>query len=154
MRVGQYNRVTDATKQNTESSRSHAIFIATLIQKQSSRESIFQLYLVDLAGSEKQKKSMATGLRLRESQAINRSLLALGNVIFALSQKHKHIPYRDSKLTRILQNSFGGNSKTVLIICCSPIAFNAKETLATLRFGKRTEHIENKPIMLNVKKNS
>lgn len=98
-----------------------------------------QLSLVDLAGSEKISKTHASGERLREAQQINTSLLALGNVIVALSRRGKarHIPYRDSKLTRLLKNSFGGNAKTSLIVNVSPHSYNFAETLSTLRFGDR-----------------
>ena len=104
------------------------------------------LYLVDLAGSEKVSKTGASGARLEEAKVINKSLLSLGNVIAALSTNSSFVPYRDSKLTRILQNSFGGNSKTTLIITCSPHSWNSKETLSTLRFGDRSKTIQNTPV--------
>jgi kinesin family protein 5 len=99
-----------------------------------------QLYLADLAGSEKVSKTGAIGTRLDEAKTINKSLLALGNVIAALAsgKSRQHVPYRDSKLTRLLKNSFGGNSKTTLIITVTPHSWNAKETLSTLRFGDRS----------------
>lgn len=87
-------------------------------------------------------------MRLDEAKTINKSLLALGNVIFALAEstkKRKHVPYRDSKLTRILQNSFGGNSRTCLIVNASPSTYNDRETLSTLRFGDRCSKITNAP---------
>jgi len=103
-----------------------------------------KLFLVDLAGSEKVEKTGAEGTTLDEAKMINKSLSALGNVINALTDgKSKHIPYRDSKLTRILQDSLGGNSKTTLIINCSPSSFNELETLSTLRFGIRAKSIKN-----------
>lgn len=96
-----------------------------------------KLYFVDLAGSEKISKTNVTGQQLEEAKNINKSLSALGNVINALtSPKPEHIPYRDSKLTRILQESLGGNSKTTLIIASSMCSYNDKETLSTFRFGK------------------
>lgn len=102
-----------------------------------------KLYLVDLAGSE---KAGAEGKLLREANTINKLLSALGNVINALnSEKLCHIPYRDSKLTRILQESLGGNSRTFLLCCCSPSSFKASKTLSTLRFGARAKQIKNKP---------
>jgi hypothetical protein len=103
--------------------------------------------LVDLAGSEKVSKTKSEGARLDEAKTINTSLLALRQVIFALTsgQKGTHVPYRDSKLTRMLQNTFGGNSLTTLIINCSPNSFNDQETLSTLRFGSRTRQITNAP---------
>jgi kinesin family protein 5 len=121
------------------------------IMKQDTREDesvtkVSHLYLVDLAGSEKVSKTGASGARLEEAKIINKSLLALGNVIAALSTNNSFVPYRDSKLTRILQNSFGGNSKTALIITCSPHSWNSKETLSTLRFGDRSKTIQNMPV--------
>lgn len=109
-----------------------------------------QIYLVDLCGSEKIEKTGATDERLKEAQNINKSLLALGNVISALSDKKRHTPYRDSKLTRLLQNCFGGNSFTSLILCCSSNSYNAGETLSTLRFGDRANRIQNKPVVNQV----
>jgi kinesin family protein 3/17 len=100
------------------------------------------LNLVDLAGSERQRKTNAVGDRLREAIEINLSLSALGNVISALVDgKIKHIPYRDSKLTRILQDSLGGNTKTVMIAAVSPAAYNYEESLSTLRYASRAKFI-------------
>jgi len=105
-----------------------------------------KLYLVDLAGSEKISKTGATGLTLEEAKTINKSLTTLGMVINSLTDgKSSHIPYRESKLTRVLQESLGGNSKTCLIITCSPSVYNDSETLSTLRFGLRAKKIKNKP---------
>jgi kinesin family member 5 len=102
--------------------------------------------LVDLAGSEKISKTGATGTTLDEAKMINKSLTTLGMVINALTdKKSNHIPYRDSKLTRILSESLGGNSKTCLVVTCSPSPFNDQETLSTLRFGSRARSIKNKP---------
>lgn len=102
--------------------------------------------MVDLAGSEKISKTGATGTTLDEAKMINKSLTTLGMVINALTdKKSNHIPYRDSKLTRILSESLGGNSKTCLIVTCSPSPFNDQETLSTLRFGSRARSIKNKP---------
>ena len=132
---------------NAESSRSHSIFVLTISQKNLETGSIRsgQLFLVDLAGSEKVGKTGATGQTLEEAKKINKSLSALGNVINALTDgTSRHIPYRDSKLTRILQESLGGNSRTTLIINCSPSSFNDAETLSTLRFGMRAKTIKNK----------
>jgi kinesin family member 5 len=108
--------------------------------------SIFKnIQIQDLAGSEMVKKTNASGQQLEEAKTINKSLSALGQVINALTDdKATHIPYRDSKLTRILQDSLGGNSKTVLIVACSPSLFNASETISTLRFGMRAKSIQNK----------
>ncbi|RXH82323.1 hypothetical protein DVH24_036664 [Malus domestica] len=108
-----------------------------------------KLILVDLAGSEKVEKTGAEGKVLEEAKTINKSLSALGNVINALtcgsSGKANHIPFRDSKLTRILQDSLGGNSRTALLCCCSPSPSNALESLSTLRFGMRAKHIKMSP---------
>lgn len=101
---------------------------------------------MDLAGSERQSKTGATGERLKEATKINLSLSALGNVISALVDgRCKHIPYRDSKLTRLLQDSLGGNTKTLMIACLSPADNNYDETLSTLRYANRAKNIKNKP---------
>ena len=133
---------------NAESSRSHSIFIitATCNNTANGTKKRGKLYLVDLAGSEKVSKTGAKGETLKEAQAINQSLSALGNVINALTDgTSRHVPYRDSKLTRILSESLGGNSKTTLIINCSPSSYNLEETLSTLRFGNRAKSIKNTP---------
>ena len=107
-----------------------------------------RLYLVDLAGSEKIDKTGAKGQTLEEAKKINLSLTTLGMVITALTDKSKkHIPYRESKLTRILSESLGGNSKTCLVITCSPHPYNVQETLSTLRFGTRARSIKNKAVV-------
>ena len=100
------------------------------------------LFLVDLAGSEKVSKTGAKGLRLEEAKNINSSLTSLGMVINALSEKAPHVPYRDSKLTMLLMDALGGNSKTTLVICCNPEYDHSPETLSTLRFGERAKHIQ------------
>ena len=103
-----------------------------------------RLYLVDLAGSEKISKTGAAGQTLEEAKMINKSLTTLGKVINALTDsKQHHIPYRESKLTRILSESLGGNSKTCLVITCSPSPYNEAETISTLRFGARARSIKN-----------
>merc|ERR1719422_2210807 len=105
-----------------------------------------KLNLVDLAGSERQAKTEATGARLKEATKINLSLSALGNVISALVDgRSQHIPYRDSKLTRLLQDSLGGNTKTMMIACLSPADNNYEETISTLRYANRAKNIKNKP---------
>uniref|UniRef100_A0A336KMA5 Kinesin-like protein n=1 Tax=Culicoides sonorensis TaxID=179676 RepID=A0A336KMA5_CULSO len=134
------------TNMNEHSSRSHSVFLINVQQEclESHRKLSGKLYLVDLAGSEKVSKTGAEGHVLDEAKNINKSLSALGNVISALADGHKsHIPYRDSKLTRILQESLGGNAKTTIIICCSPAEFNEAETKTTLDFGKRAKTIHN-----------
>ncbi len=147
MNKGSANRAVGSTRMNADSSRSHSIFIMTVQQKHKISMDIKsgKLFLVDLAGSEKVKKTGASGTRLDEAKTINKSLSCLGNVINALSEKSKFVPYRDSKLTRLLQDSLGGNSLTTLIINCSPSAYNDQETLSTLRFGIRAKSIKNKP---------
>lgn len=108
--------------------------------------SVSKLYFVDLAGSEKIAKTHVSGQQLEEAKNINKSLTCLGMVIQALtSDKKEHVPYRDSKLTRILSESLGGNAKTTLVIACSMCTYNDKETLGTLRFGARAKAIKNKP---------
>lgn len=102
--------------------------------------------MVDLAGSERQSKTKAEGARLKEATKINLSLSALGNVISALVDgRQTHIPYRDSKLTRLLQDSLGGNTKTVMICAISPADYNYDETLSSLRYASRAKSIKNKP---------
>ncbi|PNY29373.1 Kinesin-like protein [Tolypocladium capitatum] len=147
MRRGGNSRAVAATNMNQESSRSHSIFVVTITQKnvETGSAKSGQLFLVDLAGSEKVGKTGASGQTLEEAKKINKSLSALGMVINALTDgKSSHIPYRDSKLTRILQESLGGNSRTTLIINCSPSSYNDAETLGTLRFGTRAKSIKNK----------
>lgn len=147
MEMGQRSRVVASTNMNLESSRSHSIFSLTVNQRNVNTNSQKRgmLYLVDLAGSEKVGKTGATGQTLEEAKKINKSLSALGMVINALTDgKSTHIPYRDSKLTRILQESLGGNSRTTLIINCSPSSYNDAETVSTLRFGMRAKSIKNK----------
>lgn len=146
--AGIANRAVGETQMNSASSRSHCAFLIIIQQTNTEDRSVKtgKLYLVDLAGSEKVEKTGAEGKLLHEAKTINKSLSALGNVINALtSEKLCHIPYRDSKLTRILQESLGGNSRTALLCCCSPSSFNASETLSTLRFGARAKQIKNKP---------
>ena len=159
--MGEKNRATASTKMNEHSSRSHAILILRIEHsikmmtktkvknvKQATDRIITcsDLYLVDLAGSERVKKTGATADRLKEAKLINQSLLALGNVISALSDpKSTHISYRDSKLTRLLQNSLGGNSKTALIVTVSPSTYNTDETISSLFFALRAMKVQNKP---------
>ena len=148
LEIGSANRAQAATNMNEHSSRSHSIFILTINQtnKKEGYSKIGKLYLVDLAGSEKISKTGATGHTLEEAKIINKSLTTLGRVINNLTDgKSTHIPYRESKLTRVLQESLGGNSKTCLIITCSPSIYNESESLSTLRFGERAKKIKNKP---------
>lgn len=149
MESGNSHRVVKETNMNDKSSRSHAIFIiyVEVSEKTTTRTLIKagKLNLVDLAGSERQKKTGAEGDRLKEAIKINLSLSALGNVINALVEKSHHIPYRDSKLTMLLQDSLGGNTKTLMIAVVSPADYNYEETLSTLRYASRAKFIQNKP---------
>ncbi|XP_023717157.1 kinesin heavy chain isoform X2 [Cryptotermes secundus] len=143
---GKSNRHIAVTNMNEHSSRSHSVFLINVKQEnlENQKKLSGKLYLVDLAGSEKVSKTGAEGTVLDEAKNINKSLSALGNVISALADGNKtHIPYRDSKLTRILQESLGGNARTTIIICCSPASFNEAETKSTLEFGKRAKTIKN-----------
>ena len=147
--VGQKARATGATKMNPGSSRSHSILTVTIEtsetdDKGTAHYRVGRLNLVDLAGSERQKRTGATGERLDEAKSINMSLAALGNVIKALVSKKQHIPYRDSKLTRLLQDSLGGNSKTCMIAAIGPASLSYVETLSTLRYANRAKSIKNK----------
>lgn len=165
---GSLSRATGSTNMNNQSSRSHAIFTITLEQmrklnavslgdsppSESMNEEYLcaKLHLVDLAGSERAKRTGSDGLRFKEGVHINKGLLALGNVISALGDEKKrkegvHVPYRDSKLTRLLQDSLGGNSRTVMIACISPADINAEETLNTLKYANRARNIQNKPVV-------
>ncbi|NXF99803.1 KIF4 protein, partial [Sakesphorus luctuosus] len=150
---GNNARTVAATAMNSQSSRSHAIFTICIDQKKKSDKNCSfhsKLHLVDLAGSERQKKTKAEGDRLKEGININKGLLALGNVISALGDENKKggfVPYRDSKLTRLLQDSLGGNSHTLMIACVSPADSNLEETLNTLRYADRARKIKNKPIV-------
>lgn len=152
MEAGNNSRATGSTAMNKTSSRSHAIF--TIVLESRSREhpddyTVSKFNLVDLAGSERIKRTRAEGDRLKEGIKINAGLLALGNVISALGEgkQGQYIPYRDSKLTRLLQNSLGGNSMTVMIACASPAATNSEETLNTLRYADRARKIKNKAVV-------
>ena len=168
---GSQNRATASTCMNAVSSRSHAVFTITMEKTcaasapASSEDTppgpegatsldgsavIARMHLVDLAGSERAKRTKAEGQRLKEGININRGLLALGNVISALTVEGGsggHVPYRDSKLTRMLQDSLGGNSRTVMIACVSPADSNFEETLNTLKYANRAKNIKNKAVI-------
>ena len=168
---GSQNRATASTCMNAVSSRSHAVFTITM-EKTSGMPAgvssddtptgpeggmaldgstvIARMHLVDLAGSERAKRTKAEGQRLKEGININKGLLALGNVISALTVEGGsggHVPYRDSKLTRMLQDSLGGNSRTVMIACVSPADSNFEETLNTLKYANRAKNIKNKAVV-------
>ncbi|XP_053412060.1 kinesin-like protein KIF21A isoform X3 [Nycticebus coucang] len=174
LKLGALSRTTASTQMNVQSSRSHAIFTIHVCQtrvcpqidaenatdnkiiSESSQMNEFEtltakFHFVDLAGSERLKRTGATGERAKEGISINCGLLALGNVISALGDKSKratHVPYRDSKLTRLLQDSLGGNSQTIMIACVSPSDRDFMETLNTLKYANRARNIKNK-VMVN-----
>ncbi|KAJ4937193.1 hypothetical protein JOQ06_001774, partial [Pogonophryne albipinna] len=142
---GKSNRHVAVTNMNEHSSRSHSIFQINVKQENTQTEHKLsgKLYLVDLAGSEKVSKTGAEGALLDEAKNINKSLSSLGNVISALAEGTAYIPYRDSKMTRILQDSLGGNCRTTIVICCSPSSYNESESKSTLMFGQRAKTIKN-----------
>lgn len=147
IRKGIENRSTASTLLNDVSSRSHAVLTLYITQKLSDGSEISsKLHLIDLAGSENVGKSDVTGITLKEAQQINKSLSSLGNVIYALTEKGRcHIPYRDSRLTYLLEDSLGGNSKTVLVSTATEHSSVYSETLNTLLFARRAKLIKNKP---------
>uniref|UniRef100_A0AAZ3SP17 Kinesin-like protein KIF21B n=1 Tax=Oncorhynchus tshawytscha TaxID=74940 RepID=A0AAZ3SP17_ONCTS len=177
LKLGALSRTTASTQMNASSSRSHAIFTINLCQMRVCQQTelngvgggdggsiakpeyetlMAKFHFVDLAGSERLKRTGATGERAREGISINCGLLALGNVISALGDQAKkggHVPYRDSKLTRLLQDSLGGNSRTVMIACVSPSDRDFMETLNTLKYANRARNIKNK-VMVNQDKTS
>lgn len=146
--IGDANRAVSSTDMNKVSSRSHTVLMIFVAQQNKADQSKQEgkMCLVDLAGSEKTSKTNAVGDRLKEATKINASLTTLGQCIKMLADgdKKAHIPYRSSKLTRLLQESLGGNSKTTLLIACSPHPFNREETISTCEFGKRAKSIKNK----------
>ncbi|ROT39889.1 kinesin-domain-containing protein [Sodiomyces alkalinus F11] len=136
------NRAVAATKSNERSSRSHSVFILKLVghNKATGERCEGTLNLVDLAGSERLKQSGAEGERMKETQSINKSLACLGDVIEALGRGSGHVPYRNSKLTHLLQYSLGGNSKTLMFVMVSPLEVHLKETLTSLRFATKVHN--------------
>ncbi|GJD05818.1 Kinesin-like protein KIF21A [Galdieria sulphuraria] len=153
--TGSLHRATAAHDMNQQSSRSHAIFTIIFTKTERGQEGLkdkvtSQFQLVDLAGSERAKRTNASGARLKEGISINVSLLALMEVISVLGDQQKkgsHVPYRRSKLTRILTNSLGGNSRTAMIACISPSDDSFQETLNTLKYAHRARNIENRPVI-------
>uniref|UniRef100_A0A8B9USW0 Kinesin-like protein n=1 Tax=Anas zonorhyncha TaxID=75864 RepID=A0A8B9USW0_9AVES len=151
MNLGSQARAVGSTNMNEYSSRSHAIFLITIECSETGPDGeehirVGKLNLVDLAGSERQGKMGAHGERPKEASKINLSLSALGNVISALVDgRSTHIPYRDSKLTRLLQDSLGGNAKTIMVATLGPASHSYDESLSTLRFANRAKNIKNKP---------
>ncbi|KAK1161924.1 kinesin-like protein KIFC3 isoform X4 [Acipenser oxyrinchus oxyrinchus] len=142
--LGHMNRATACTNLNDHSSRSHGLLIVTVsgINCTTGGRSTGKLNLVDLAGSERIAKSGAEGSRLREAQCINKSLAALADVIHALRSKHGHIPFRNSKLTYLLQDSLSGDSKTLMMVQVSPVDKNVSESVCSLKFAQRVRSVE------------
>eukprot|EP00959_Pyramimonas_sp_CCMP1952_P273386 5714294-Pyramimonas_sp.AAC.1 len=145
--IGRKNRTTFSTNMNEHSSRSHSILSVFVTSKNLVTGTIMKgkLNLVDLAGSERVSKSEASGDRLKEAQAINKSLSALGDVIGALTSRSAHIPYRNSKLTYLLQDSLGGDSKTMMFVNINPAPENQQESVCSLNFAQRVRSIEQGP---------
>ncbi|KAJ7944923.1 Kinesin-like protein [Quillaja saponaria] len=144
MNVGLTNRATGATALNERSSRSHSVLTVHVRGTDLETSALLRgcLHLVDLAGSERVDRSEATGDRLREAQHINKSLSALGDVISALAQKSSHVPYRNSKLTQLLQSSLGGQAKTLMFVQLNPDVASYSETVSTLKFAERVSGVE------------
>ncbi|KAB2038895.1 hypothetical protein ERO13_D03G151400v2 [Gossypium hirsutum] len=144
MNIGLMNRAVGATALNERSSRSHSILTVHVRGTDIKTNAVLRgsLHLVDLAGSERVDRSEATGDRLREAQHINKSLSALGDVIFALAQKNSHVPYRNSKLTQVLQSSLGGQAKTLMFVQLNPDVESYAETISTLKFAERVSGVE------------
>jgi len=138
------NRSSATTNMNEHSSRSHMMLTVTIISesKLTGQISRGKLNLVDLAGSERINKSGATGTALKEAQNINKSLSALGDVIAARASKQAHVPFRNSTLTFLLQDCLSQDSKTLMIVCVSPILYNAEETFCSLNFAARVRTVE------------
>ncbi|TVY78266.1 Kinesin-like protein bimC [Lachnellula suecica] len=150
LQAGSHKRQVAATKCNDLSSRSHTVFTVTAYVKRTAENgedyvSAGKLNLVDLAGSENIQRSGAENKRAAEAGLINKSLLTLGRVINALVDRSQHIPYRESKLTRLLQDSLGGRTKTCIIATVSPAKSNLEETISTLDYAFRAKNIRNKP---------
>lgn len=144
MNIGLMNRAVGATALNERSSRSHSVLTVHVRGTDLKTNAVLRgsLHLVDLAGSERVDRSEATGDRLREAQHINKSLSALGDVIFALAQKNAHVPYRNSKLTQVLQSSLGGQAKTLMFVQLNPDVESYSETISTLKFAERVSGVE------------
>ncbi|RYR66563.1 hypothetical protein Ahy_A03g012584 [Arachis hypogaea] len=144
MNIGMTNRATSATALNERSSRSHSVLSIHVRGTDLKTNTLFRgcLHLVDLAGSERVDRSEATGDRLKEAQHINKSLSALGDVIFALAQKSSHVPYRNSKLTQLLQSSLGGQAKTLMFVQLNPDVASYSGTISTLKFAERVSGVE------------
>lgn len=145
--VAASKRCVKATNSNLESSRSHLLFtIHFVVQKDNKKKRVGKLHVIDLAGSERLEKSgchmMSDGSLLKETKNINKSLMCLSNVIEKLQAKECHVPYRDSKLTMLLQNSLGGDSKTLAIVCCNPLPEHFNESMSSIRFASKVSRVE------------
>ena len=140
--LGSRNRATTAHSMNEHSSRSHAVLSVRYFDVEGGETHAPVLHLVDLAGSERIAKSEVKGIHLKEAQAINKSLSALGDVIASLQQRQKHVPYRNSKLTQLLQDSLAGNSKVMMVCNISPEESSVSETASSLNFAKRANQVE------------
>mmetsp|Transcript_66109 Transcript_66109/g.204948 ORF Transcript_66109/g.204948 Transcript_66109/m.204948 type:complete len:204 (+) Transcript_66109:282-893(+) len=137
------NRAVSCTDMNEQSSRSHSIVtVRTQCTLNGNDTYVGKIHLIDLAGSENTNKSGVTGQGMKEAQNINKSLSALGDVIQSLVAKNPHTPYRNSKLTMMLKDSLGGDSKTLMIVCSSPAQSNVTETLSSLNFASRARNVE------------
>jgi len=138
-------RKTVATAMNADSSRSHLLFTikVTSINRETGEQIQGKIMIVDLAGSERLAKSMVTGEAAKEAIEINKSLTALGDVIEALTKGHKQIPYRNNKLTQVMQDSIGGTAKTLMFVNCSPAQSNMDETVNSLKYASRAKQIIN-----------
>lgn len=163
LEMGSHSRATGSTKMNKDSSRSHAIFTLWLTQKPKEKTGgeandeekvdegdeilASKFHFVDLAGSERIKKTGAEGAQLKEGIQINKGLFALSQVITALAAKKSHVPFRDSKITKLLEDSLGGNARTVLVACISPASDNCEESMQTLRYASQVRYIKNKPTL-------
>ena len=151
IRRGTTSRHVGSTSMNKESSRSHSVLTTTIEMKKDTNVKVSRFHIIDLAGSERAKLTTAAGDRLKEAGMINKSLSALGNVINSLVDrsegKARHIHYRDSKLTFLLRDSLGGNSRTMIICNVSPSSSSFGETLSTLKFAQRAKLIKNKAVI-------
>jgi kinesin family protein C1 len=147
MKKAQAFRSTAKTNMNEHSSRSHMVFTLHLDGVDAAGQPLHgALNLVDLAGSERLSRTGAEGARLKEAQNINKSLSALGDVVLALANKDAHVPFRNSKLTYLLQNSLGGDSKTLMFVNVSPAADSSQETLCSLRFAAKVNACQSNQI--------
>ena len=142
---GNRQRTVAATAMNSESSRSHLIFVIKIVRvsRETGQQTRGKILMCDLAGSERLKKSEVTGDMQKEAIEINKSLTALGDVIEGLTKGHKHVPYRNHTLTQLMQDALGGSSKTLMFVNCSPAHSNADETIMALKYATRAKTVTN-----------